>query len=114
MTEILAGALTGTQCSQPGKTALCQGMLSIFIDPARSQPTDEFFGEVNRYVDFVKSAKTIDPTGEILVPGDIERSTRNDRTTNGIPLDDKTWSQIVDCARSLGIAKEVIDAVGVS
>src|SRR5687768_15942786 len=40
VTEILAGALTGSGCTVPGKTQLEQGMLSILLDPAAFQVQD--------------------------------------------------------------------------
>jgi uncharacterized oxidoreductase len=106
--EILAGALTGSGCSEPGKTRLEQGMLSIILDPAVFQVQDSFFGEVKAFLDFVKSAEKVSPTSEILVPGDVERRQRAERTAKGIELDENTWNQIIACAQSLNVADELI------
>lgn len=108
VTEILAGALTGSGCSQPGKTRLEQGMLSIVLDPVVFQVQDHFLDEVKSFIDFVKSAEKASPTAEILVPGDVERRNRADRTARGIELDENTWSQIAACAQSLGLKTEEI------
>jgi hydroxycarboxylate dehydrogenase B len=108
MIELLAGALTGSGCSQAGKTRLEQGMLSIFVDPSQL-PIEDFFGaDAARYIDFVKSAKTAQPGDSILVPGEIEDHKRQDRLENGIELDDKTWQQIVDIAIASGVPQDVI------
>ena len=40
---------------------------------------------------------------EVLIPGDIEGKTREERTKNGIPIDDETWDSVVKLANSLGI-----------
>jgi uncharacterized oxidoreductase len=102
--ELLAGALTGSGCSRPGKTRLEQGMLSILIDPFRFQTGDEFFGEVRRYVDFVKTAKPAEPDGEVLVPGEVERRNREQRMRDGIELDETTWGQLVEVAQKCDVA----------
>lgn len=106
--EILAGAITGSGCSQPGKTRLEQGMLSIILDPAVFQVQDRFLQEVKCFVDFVKSSEKASPTAEILVPGDIERRTRAERMAQGIELDENTWNQIATCAQSLGVRSDLI------
>ncbi len=106
--EILAGALTGSGCSQPGKTRLEQGMLSIILDPVVFQVQDHFLQEVKSFIDFVKSSEKASPTAEILVPGDVERRVRAERMAKGIELDENTWSQIGTCAQSLGVNAELI------
>ena len=57
----------------------------------------------------MKSAKTARPGDRILIPGEIEDQNRQDRMTNGIELDDRTWQQIVDTADACGVSQEVID-----
>ena len=56
MCELLGGALSGTGATAEGRP-FANGMLSIFIDPARLDPAMFFPGEVQRYVDYVKSSK---------------------------------------------------------
>lgn len=112
VTEILAGALTGSGCSEPGKTRLEQGMLSIILDPAMFQVQDSFLDEVKCFIDFVKSAEKVSPTAEILVPGDVERRNRADRMARGIELDANTCSQIATCAQSLGVPADLIAGRG--
>lgn len=108
--EILAGALTGSGCSQPGKTRLEQGMLSVILDPTVFGVQDQFLDEVKCFVDFVKSSEKVSPTAEILVPGDVERRNRAERTARGIELDENTWNQIAACAESLGVRTETVTA----
>jgi uncharacterized oxidoreductase len=107
--EIFAGALTGSGCSTPGKTQLEQGMLSIYLDPAKLQSSEPLFAEIRRFVDFVKSSRPTTPDGEVLIPGEIENRNRAARR-QGLELDDTTWTQIVDATKSVGIGDELIDA----
>jgi hypothetical protein len=111
--EILAGALTGSGCSQPGKTRLEQSMLSIILDASVFGVQDHSLEEVTCFVDYVKSSEKVSPTAEILVPGDVERRNRAERLARGIELDENTWNQIATCAQSLGVRPDLIaDAKG--
>jgi len=107
--EILAGALTGGGCSVPGKTLLEQGMLSIYVDPLKLQTDGSMFDEIRRYVDFVKDSRPTATDGEILVPGEIENRNRAARSS-GLQLDDTTWGQIVEAAKSVGVEDDLIDS----
>lgn len=107
--EILAGALTGGGCSAPGKTLLEQGMLSIYLDAEKLQSPTPLYEEIRRYVDFVKSSRPTSPGGEVLAPGDIENRNRAARR-DGIELDETTWNQIVDAAKSVGVESPLIAA----
>jgi hydroxycarboxylate dehydrogenase B len=40
----------------------------------------------------------------VLLPGEVERMTRARRTAEGIALDDKTWTDLLAAAESVGIA----------
>jgi uncharacterized oxidoreductase len=106
--ELLVGALTGGGCSREGMQRLEQSMLSILIDPLRLQTAEALYSEVRRYIDFVKSSRTVSPDGEILVPGDIERRTRSQRLKQGIELDDETWRKLVETARAVAVSEETI------
>lgn len=106
--EILSGALAGGGCSREGVKRLEQGMLSILIDPDKLGSHDEVFGEIGRYVEFVKSSRPVKPDGEVLIPGDVEQRNRQQRMRDGIDLDEKTWSQIEETARRAEVPDELI------
>ena len=111
--ELLAGALTGGSCSNPKNASrVANGMLSIVIDREFFGSSDYFFPEVQRYVEFVKNSRTLDPEGEVLIPGEIEERTREHRITRGIELDDVTWSQICAAACSLNVRHDLKVSAG--
>ena len=101
--ELLAGALTGSGAAKTGVDRLSNGMLSIYMDAAAFDAGGEFADDVTRYLDFARSAKPIDPKGEVLMPGDPERRRRDDYLANGIPLEDTTWKSLVDLAEQYQI-----------
>ncbi len=111
--EVLAGALTGGGCSNPGNPTahrVLNGMFSILLDPATFTPVDGFAGEIRRLVEWVKASPPATPGGEILIPGEPEERTRAERAAHGLPLDDTTWSQLLGTAASVGIPRAEIDA----
>jgi uncharacterized oxidoreductase len=104
MIEMLAGALTGGSCTNPANAGrVANGMLSIILDPRAFLPLPELHAEVRRFVAFVKSARTVTPDGEILVPGEVENRTRAKRLAAGIELDGKTWGDILETCAALGV-----------
>ncbi|MEX0727569.1 MAG: malate/lactate/ureidoglycolate dehydrogenase, partial [Planctomycetaceae bacterium] len=101
--EFFAGALTAGSCTNPvNSQRLANGMLTILLDYSVFVSADCFAEEVRRYVDFVKSSATVPGVEEILMPGEIERKTRQRRSA-GIELDETTWSQIHGVATTLNV-----------
>jgi hydroxycarboxylate dehydrogenase B len=47
----------------------------------------------------------------VLMPGEPERRRRAERLAHGIEVDERTWAEILDAARSLGLADDRIDAL---
>ena len=109
MCELLGGSLTGTGATKLDRR-FANGMFSFYVDPAKVDPQNIFPADVQRYVDWVKSAKPIRPGGDVLVPGEPERRTRAERQANGIPLTEDTWGSIVACARRVGVEESTIAA----
>jgi uncharacterized oxidoreductase len=106
--EVLAGALTGGGCTTPGVTRLSNGMLSILLDPKVFATEECLQGELAQFIEWVKSSRKTTPTGEILMPGEIEDRTRAQRVERGVELDETTWGEIVATARAVGLEEERI------
>ena len=102
MVEILGGSLTGTGAPLEGRR-WANGMLSVYIDPDRIDPDGFFPEDVERYLEFYKTARPIEEGGEVLAPGDKERQVRADREANGIPISDETWNAITNAAANIGV-----------
>jgi uncharacterized oxidoreductase len=109
--EMLAGAMTGGSCSNPETKHVSNNMFTILMDPGFFQDSEEFSGEVARFIAYVKSAAKADPRVDILMPGEPEERTKANRLESGIELDDKTWDQLVDTCRSVGIFQSSIDSI---
>ena len=102
--ELLGGALTGTGATS-GDRPFANGMLAFYVDPKVIDTSNFFDREISRYVDFIRETKPVAGIDQVLIPGDIERKMRADRTKNGVPLPDDTWAAIVNTAREVGVSE---------
>lgn len=100
--EILAGVMTGSVCSTPNTTRLVNNMMSIVFDPGSVQSVEAFHSELERFVEYVKSSRTLAPDGEILLPGEMEARNRMVRLARGIDLDETTWQNLEKAASEAG------------
>ena len=104
MCELLAGALTGGGCGEPGQKTLENNMLSILLDPARFGTADLMGPELSRYVAFVRSARAAPGHERVRLPGEPEDEMRALRGARGIPLPRRARTSIAFTATSLGLA----------
>ena len=109
--ELLANVLTGGGCARQDAKGFEQSMLIIVLDPTRLQTQDAFAAEAQHLTEFVKSSRTVEPDGEILMPGEPEQRSRTERLGDGIPIDATTWAQIQQTCASLDISPESVDAI---
>ena len=111
--DLLAGALAGEGAFSPDRMKednVVNNMLAILIAPSAFGDHDEFLAEVGRFQDWVKASPPGEGFEAVMVPGDPERKMRAKRTADGVPIDDGTWRQMVDAARSVGVPEAQIPA----
>jgi uncharacterized oxidoreductase len=104
LTDLLAGAVTTGRSSDPDDTILRNNMLSIYVDPSvydRDHVVLSRSAAVRRLGQGVAARRG--PASPVLAPGDVERRTRAARLEGGVPLDDKTWQDLVAAAQSVGL-----------
>jgi uncharacterized oxidoreductase len=98
--ELLGAALTGgkTQAGPKSRDAVINSMLSIVVSPERLGTEDSYFAEIARFTAWAQSGEN----RAVLLPGDVEAATRAERIAGGVPIDAKTWSDIVQSAADVG------------
>ncbi len=103
--DMLVGGLSGSPCSRPEigpRTA--NAVLFVLFDPALFAGADHCAEEVNTLARTVRACPPTDPAKPVQLPGDPERQTRAKRVRDGIPIDEGTWTQLVELAERLGVA----------
>jgi uncharacterized oxidoreductase len=111
VTDLLAGAIATGKSSDPSDQILRNNMLSIYIAPGVYDAQGTVAQEVARFLDWVKASPPLRPGVPVLLPGEIERKTRAERTAQGIPIDAKTRTDLVAAAVSVGIARDEAEAL---
>jgi uncharacterized oxidoreductase len=105
--EVLAGSLTGGKSGNPGNATagrFVNNMLSIVISPAALGSMSEYTDDVERLVDWIKSAPPSTDGKPVLLPGENGEQIGVERRKNGIPIDEVTRSRLVAVAQRLGAA----------
>ena len=105
MCELLAGALTGGGCGKAGQKTLENNMLSIMLAPERFGTETQLWPEIDRYIEFVRSARKAPGHDRIRLPGEPEEEMRAERRANGVPLPRKVRSSLALTAKSLGLTE---------
>ncbi len=111
VTDLLAGAVSTGRSSDPDDKILRNNMLSIYIAPDVYDPDGRVAREARRFIDFVTASPPAKPGEPVLAPGDVERRNRAARLAAGVPIDDKTYADLVAAAASVGIDAKHADAL---
>ena len=101
--EILAGILSGTGAASAERGPFANGTLMLCLDPGRFLPPGDFHAQVADLLGWVRAAPLAAGAKEILVPGEPEARSEQERRAGGVPLDDETWRQIRACAAEAGV-----------
>ena len=103
--EILGGLLTGFGANHEiPDYKEGNGMFMIAVRVAAFISMDEFEKEIDAFFEYVKSTPTADETDEILIPGELEFRTREERERAGtVPVTEKAWNDTKEFAEKLGV-----------
>ncbi|TMH57918.1 MAG: hypothetical protein E6H53_11800 [Betaproteobacteria bacterium] len=111
VTDLLAGAISTGKSSDPADDVLRNNMLSIYIAPQVYDAQGAVAAEIARFAAWVKASPPARSETPVLLPGDVERMTRKERSSRGVPVDDKTCADLIDAAASVGMTRERVQAM---
>jgi len=109
--EMLAGAVTGSGTMRPERQdaeSVTNGFLLVVIDPSRIVDRAWLVDEITAMTDYVTASPPRNPAEPVLIPGDPERLSRDKRITEGVPIDDETWRELVEAARGVNVLVEAV------
>ena len=67
------------------------------------RPADEFKHHMDNWITRFRSAKTVEGEASVIIPGDPERESEAERTTSGIPVNEKVVNDLTELGAKLGI-----------
>ena len=110
MCEIMAGAIGGGQhAGEPCRGGIVNSMFAVLVDLSPLGGA-ELQGAVQSTLDHIRAARIAPGFAEILLPGEPERRVAATRRAQGIPVDELSWTQILEAAASLGITEAELEA----
>ena len=101
--DILSGALSGAGCSRESPEKLGNAIFMTLFDISSFVPIEEFYQDIDNFVDWIKSAKLAPGFTEITIPGEPEDRTKQKRQKEGIFIEENTWQQIEESAKKVGV-----------
>ena len=105
MIEMLTGGLSGGRCSHPGAPPpVGNDVLFLVIDPRHFGGEQHLSAQISVLEPFVRNTPCRTGVDRIILPGDPERAVLAKRQAQGIPVDDRNWSELVKLAGTLGVA----------
>ena len=100
--ELLAVGLSAGEQVRPPEPGACLQVLAI--DPSALRPAEEFTAYVEAVANRLKATPPASGSTEVLLPGEPEARTRGQRSRDGIPVPERTWSAILATAEELSVA----------
>ena len=103
MIEILSALLPGLGFGVDPSGRHNDGCFIACFNVEAFRPLETFKKEVTDFAHYLKATKPQKGFKEVLYPGEVEWLREQDRTKNGIEVDDKTWAQFEQIAGKHGL-----------
>lgn len=111
--EFLAGLLSGGGTMQPNNpvnNTIINNMTTFVIDPKKLTARDWFGSEYDAMIDFIRSSEAPDPVNHpVLIAGEPEIKTKQQRLAEGITISDIEWKAICDAGSSFGFDSTIFN-----
>jgi len=101
--ELLGGALSGAAPSILPEFEGSNGTLMIALNISAFMPLGQYIAQVETFCAKIKSSIPANGLSEVLLPGEPELRSRQQRLTEGIPIPEKTWQEFRALAGELKV-----------
>ena len=109
MAELLASNLVGDTVTGAPQSAI--GTFALAIDPDALGAGTGFAAMTDATINRVKRTSPAPGFNEVLVPGDMERSSRAAIRAAGVELPDATWNDVLAAAADVGLDPAEVTAI---
>jgi len=62
---------------------------------------------VTEFAQYLKATPLAQGFTEVFYPGEVEFRKEQDRSKNGVPIEDATWNKLKDLAKGYGLADKL-------
>jgi LDH2 family malate/lactate/ureidoglycolate dehydrogenase len=104
--ELMGGAFTpGDEVNGDGRRGGC---VIWAVDAYAFRSPESYADSADFVMQRVKKIKPAPGVEEVLIPGEPEARSREERLAEGVPVADRTWEQIVEGGKALGLDVEAL------
>ncbi len=105
MFDFLVGGLSGGQCPPADEgSPMTNNVLMVVWDPERFAGREHFLTQADQLISYVRDSHLKPGVEGIRLPNDRSQKVLQERSDDGIPLDDGTWRELVTLANRVDIA----------
>ena len=105
LVELIGGLLIGQGGpAMPDYKAMKNGVVFLVVSAGAFRPVADFLDDGATLYDRIKATPPAPGFDEVLLPGEPEQRTAAQRQTEGIPIDDTTWAQLVAAGAEFEVA----------
>ncbi|MCL7393433.1 MAG: Ldh family oxidoreductase [Thaumarchaeota archaeon] len=101
LSALLGGALLSVDVVRHASTQ--GGFFIMALDVSAFRDYAEYLRDLERLMGLIKSCPPAHGFEEILLPGELEERALEKRLRDGIPIDNSTWSMLIEVANRLGV-----------
>jgi LDH2 family malate/lactate/ureidoglycolate dehydrogenase len=94
VSELLSLAVGGAFARRQPQTESTSGAFFLCVDPAAFGALEDYTAASESLLGRIKAARPAPGVPEVLLPGEPEQRAREQRTRQGIAIDDTTWSRL--------------------
>ena len=110
MTDVLTGVIGGggfglTPYADPARLDVSHSLTAI--DIGWFMPVEAFEARMGDFARMVKSRALRPGFDEVLIPGEQEARRVTRKMAEGVPLDDRVLSELIECGRDVGVRAEI-------
>jgi uncharacterized oxidoreductase len=105
MLDVLAGGLSGGECTRGDRPMGGRGNTVVFVlwDIDMFGGREHFLEAVGGLMEYVRNTPRAPGVEEIILPGDPERRSREQREKTGVPVSEGTWALLAKLAEELKV-----------
>jgi len=103
LVDILAGSISGAGMTQEAPERTGNALFIAVLKVEAFQPLQEFYAEVQGFIEWIKSCPPAEGFEEVLLPGERAYRRGLERRRDGLYVDEAAWEQIGELAAELGV-----------